>query len=72
MPYTIEDINVGDQVAFVNTPQKNNRDLFWKVVQKSGNKLVIELKKYVWDENWTIEVDEVIGLLKRSQFQENY
>lgn len=64
MRYTAEQINVGDHVAFEDSPQKSNRDLFWKVVDKSGTKLVVELKKYIWDESWTIDVKEVKGVLK--------
>lgn len=64
MGYTVDQINVGDQVAFEDSPQKRNRDLFWKVVDKSGTKLVVELKKYVWDESWTIDVKEVKGILR--------
>ena len=59
MPYTIEQINIGDQVVFASTPKQSNRDLFWKVVGKSGNQLFIELKKYIWDEQWAINVEEV-------------
>ncbi len=67
MRYKIEEINVGDHVVFENTPQKSNHDLFWKVVYKSGSQLVIELKKYIWDENWTIDVTEVKGVLKANR-----
>lgn len=66
MRFSVEQINVGDQVAFEDSPQKSNRDLFWKVTGKSGSKLVVELKKYIWDESWTIDVKDVKGVLKVS------
>lgn len=66
MSYTIEQIKIGDQVAFNSTPHQDNRDLFWQVVGKSGTKLAVELKKYIWDENFTIDVKDVKGVLKYS------
>ena len=66
MRFSVEQINVGDQLAFEDSPQKSNRDLFWKVVDKSGSKLIVELKKYIWDESWTIEVKDVKWILKMS------
>ncbi|MBC7391109.1 MAG: hypothetical protein H7329_18025 [Opitutaceae bacterium] len=66
MGYTAKQINVGDQVFFNSTQRLSNHDLFWKVVEKKGSKLVIELKKYIWNEDSMIDITEVKGVLKNS------
>jgi hypothetical protein len=68
MRYTAEQINVGDQVVFTSTQRLSNHDLFWKVVDKKGTKLKIELKKYIWNEDSTIDITEVQGVLKGAGF----
>lgn len=61
MKYKIEDINIGDEVIFDSTRSQSNKDLYWTVIRKSGTRLVIELKEMGFDENWTIEINEVRG-----------
>lgn len=59
MKYSIEDINVGDEVYFDSTKIQSNYDLYWVVKEKIGDKLIIELKEMGKDEKWTINVSEV-------------
>ena len=66
MGYTAKQINVGDQVIFNSTQGLSNHDLFWNVVEKKGSKLIIELKKYIWNEDSMIDITEVKGVLKNS------
>ena len=63
MKYKIEDINIGDEVIFKSTSAQSNHDLYWKVIGKNEKQLMIELKEMGHDENWTINISEVIGVL---------
>ncbi len=60
MKYNIEDIQVGDEVIFNSTNLQSNHDEYWTVTGKSKNEVMIELKKVGFDENWTIDISEVI------------
>jgi hypothetical protein len=61
MLYNIGDIKVGDEVVFYSTDLQNNHDLYWTVIGVSGTKIMIELKVFGYDENWTIDIKEVRG-----------
>jgi hypothetical protein len=36
------------------------------VIGKSGNKLIIELKEMGYNENWTIDISEVLNVIPKS------
>lgn len=59
--YDINDIHVGDEVIFYSTKLQSNHDEYWTVTGKSGNQIMIELKKFSFKENWTIDISEVVG-----------
>jgi len=61
MKYNIEEINVGDEVIFYSTQNQSNHDEYWTVIGKSNSQIMIELKKFGFDENWTIDINEVVG-----------
>lgn len=63
MKHNINDINIGDEVIFESTKLQSNHDEYWKVIGKSNNHLMIELKKFGFDENWTIDISEVLYVL---------
>ncbi|MBP6310888.1 MAG: hypothetical protein KA408_01360 [Flavobacteriales bacterium] len=63
MKYRIDEINIGDEVIFESTSIQSNYDLYWKVIGKNKTQLMIELKEMGHDENWTIEIFEVKGVL---------
>ena len=65
--YNIDNIKKGDEVIFHSTNQQSNHDLYWTVTGKEGNKLMIELKAFGFDENWTIDIDEVVGHIPLSK-----
>lgn len=63
MKYTIDEINIGDEVIFNSTRLQSNHDEFWKVTGKSGNRIQIELKKFGFNESWSLDVEEIIQKL---------
>ncbi|GEM_PF-4930768 len=65
--HKIENIEIGDEVIFYSTNQQSNRDLYWKVTGKEGNRIYIELKEMGWEEYWTISIDEVKGHIPLSK-----
>jgi hypothetical protein len=61
MKYNIDDILIGDEVTFYSTKQQSNFDEYWTVIGKSKHQVMIELKKFHYDENWTLDIQEVVG-----------
>jgi hypothetical protein len=64
MKYSIDEINIGDEVYFNSSKLQSNHDLYWKVKGKSENKLMIELKEMGKEEYWTIDFTEVRQLIQ--------
>lgn len=60
--YTIDQVEVDDEVYFDSTPAQDNHDLYWKVIKKleKENRLIVRLNEmgYV-DERWVIDVSAV-------------
>lgn len=65
MKYKIEDINIGDQVIFYSTKYQHHHDEYWTVIGKDRNQVMIELKKFGFDENWTLDINEIVGKLPK-------
>lgn len=65
MKYNIDDINVGDEVIFYSTKFQSNYDEYWTVIGKDRNQVMIELKKFGFDENWTIDIKEIVGRIPK-------
>ena len=63
MKHDIENINIGDEVIFNSTNLQSNYDKYWTVIGKSGNQIMIELKKGGFDKNWTIDITEVLYVI---------
>ncbi len=63
MKHDIKNINIGDEVIFKSTNLQSNYDEYWTVIGKSGNRIMIELKKGGIDENWTIDITEVLYII---------
>ena len=61
MKYEIEKILIGDEVTFYSTKQRDNCDEYWTVIGKNKNQVMIELKKFHHDENWTLDIKEIVG-----------
>ncbi len=61
MKYNIDDIIIGDEVTFYSTKQQSNFDEYWTVIGKNKHQVMIELKKLHYDENWTLDIQEVVG-----------
>jgi hypothetical protein len=59
--YNIDDIKKGDEVIFYSTNLQSNNDEYWTVIGKRGNDIMIELKKFGYDKNWIITIEEVVG-----------
>jgi hypothetical protein len=60
--YTMDVINIGDEVYFESTKLQSNHDLYWKVIHKyeQPKQLVVQLNEMGYkDERWTINIDEV-------------
>ena len=52
MNYTMNNVFVGDEIIFNSTKIQSNHDLYWKVIRKKNNEVMIELKDMGFDENW--------------------
>lgn len=61
MRFNIDDIKIGDEVIFYSTDQQSNYDEYWTVTGKKGDEVMIELKKFAFDESWTINIKDVVG-----------
>lgn len=61
MRYNIDDIKIGDEVIFYSTNVQSNHDLYWTVIGKRNNQIMIELKTMGFDDNWTIDIKDVVG-----------
>jgi len=60
--FTLDVINIGDEVYFDSTNLQSNHDLYWKVIHKyeQTQELVVQLNEMGYnDERWTIKIDEV-------------
>lgn len=60
--YTMDEINLGDEVYFESSKLQSNHDLYWKVIHKyvQTQELVVQLNVMGFnDERWTIKIDEV-------------
>lgn len=61
MKYSINDINVGDEVAFRSTnPMQPDYDECWTVHGKEGENLLIHLKRFGQEHYWSIHISEVL------------
>lgn len=69
MKYNIDDINIGDEVIFHSTKIQSNHDEYWTVIGKNKSQIMIELKKFGFDENWTIDINEVVGHIPLSKLK---
>ncbi len=66
MKYNIDDIKIGDEVVFYSTSQQSNFDEYWTVKGKSGDRIMIELKKFTFNEHWTINIKDVVGHIPKT------
>ena len=58
--YTIDDINVGDEVLIIDHHQTHH-NLFWRVVNKiARNRLIIEIKEMGFAEKYNISIKDVL------------
>lgn len=67
MNYTMNDVFVGDELIFNATKIQSNHDLYWKVIGKKNNEVMIELKDMGFDENWPLKIEEVKHVLPTSE-----
>jgi len=66
MAYKYEDIGIGEQVYFDDKSQSNH-DLYWTVIEKSANRLlIIELKEMGYDERYAVTADQIRSKLPGS------
>lgn len=66
--YTIEEVQIGDEILFEDA-HKVEHNLFWKVVNKiSNSRLVVEIKEMGYAEKFYIDIQDVINL-EKSEFQ---
>ena len=60
--YSIEDIQIGDEILF-NSTNKVEHNIFWRVVKKiSKSKLVVEIKEMGYAEKFNIDIRDVVSL----------
>lgn len=60
--YTIDDIQVGDEILFEDT-HKVEHNLFWNVINKiSNNQIIVEIREMGYAEKYIIAVKDVINL----------
>ncbi|MEO6231397.1 MAG: hypothetical protein ABJB11_16745 [Ferruginibacter sp.] len=62
--YTIDDIQVGDEILFEDT-HKVEHNLFWRVINKISNyQIIVEIREMGYAEKYIIAVKDVINLRK--------
>jgi len=64
--YTLDEINIGDQVTFYSTPQQSNYDELWEVIGigKDNGKLQIKTRDgFIPEEYWEIDISNVVTCL---------
>ncbi len=62
--YTIDDIQVGDEILFDDT-HKVEHNLFWRVINKISNyQIIVEIREMGYAEKYIIAVKDVINLQK--------
>jgi hypothetical protein len=65
-PYTIKDIQVGDEILFEDT-HKVEHNLFWRVINKiSNNRLVVEIREMGYAQKYIIFVKDVSDIRSES------
>jgi hypothetical protein len=69
--YSIEDIQIGDEILFDST-HKVEHNIFWRVVNKiSKSKLVVEIREMGYAEKFNIDIRDVVSLKTGAlQFEE--
>ena len=61
MKYSIDEINIGDEVAFRSrNPSQPDYDECWTVHGKDGETLLIKLNRFGQEHYWTIHISEVV------------
>lgn len=66
MKYTIDEINVGDEVTFKsNNSNQPDYDEFWTVHGKRNNDLLIHIERFNETIYWSININEVITKLPK-------
>ncbi len=66
MKNNIDDIKVVNEVIFYSTNHKSIHDEYWTVIGKSVSNIMIEFKKFGFDENWKIDKNEVVGRIPKA------
>jgi len=65
MKYTINEIQVGDEILFFNKGKKVEHNLFWKVLNKNyQGRLVVEIRDMGYAEKNIIDIRDVTELQK--------
>ena len=68
MKYTIEEINIGDEVTFrSNNSNQSDYDLFWTVHDKDNDSLLIHINRLGEKAYWSINIKEVVTLIPLSK-----